>query len=91
VAKRVVRQFDVTSATSGGDSETLDEAERELQELAEGLDIEEETAQREWEEDEDGEDEDEEDGWQDEIASLSVADKQHLMRVSGRSGAFSSK
>jgi hypothetical protein len=57
VAKRVVRQFDVVSH---GDSDTLDEAEKELQELANGLDIEEAMAQSEWEaeEGEDGDDED---------------------------------
>ena len=46
VAKRVVRQFDVPS---GGDRADMNEAERELRELAEGLDIEEMVAQHEQE------------------------------------------
>ena len=75
VARRIVRQFDVAT---GGDSDTLDEAERELRELAEGLDVEEVTAQseREAEEDEGGDDDD--DGWPDDIAGLSATDRTAL-------------
>jgi len=50
----------------------FDEAERELRELVEGLDIEEEETAGEWEVLEDDDDENT-DGWIDEIASLSVA------------------
>jgi hypothetical protein len=75
VAIWIVRQFDITSS---GDSDTLDEAERELRELAEGLDLEEATTQseREVRDDEDGDDEDDE--WRYEVASLSASDRKAL-------------
>jgi hypothetical protein len=76
VAKRIVRQFDVTS---GGNSDELDEAERELRDLAEGIDIEEETAQRERDtgDDDDDDDKGDEDA-EKEMAQLSVADREEL-------------
>ena len=58
----------------------LDEAERELRELAEGLNIEEEQTKGEWE----GQDEEEDDanvdidGWIDEVAGLAAADHKEL-------------
>src|SRR3979490_1980879 len=55
VAVRVVRQFDVPS----GDTETImNEAEQELRELADGIDIEEEVTQQEQEVDDDDESDD---------------------------------
>lgn len=75
VAIRIVRQFDVSS---GEDNEAMDEAERELQELAEGLDIEEAVTQREREVDNDGDEGDDDDGWREERERLSVADRKEL-------------
>lgn len=75
VAKRIVRQFDVTS---GVDSEAMDEAERELRELAEGIDIEEEAAQRERDTGDDDRDDDDEGNDDEEMAQLSVADRAEL-------------
>jgi len=75
VAMRIVRQFDITS---GGDSDTLDEAERELRELAEGLDLEEATTQSEREVRDDEDRDDEDDGWNYEVASLSASDRKAL-------------
>jgi hypothetical protein len=73
VAVRVVRQFDVPKGRDDTDSE----AEQELRELAEGLDIEDATTQREREGDED--DEEDDDGveqWAEERANLSNADRE---------------
>jgi hypothetical protein len=68
VAKRIVRQFDVAS---GGDSDTVGEAERELRELAEGLDVEEATAQREQDISDDGGDgDDDDDVWHDDLSAI---------------------
>jgi hypothetical protein len=53
VAARLVWQFDVSTE---GDMETMDVAERELQELAEGIDIEETLTQREREDNSDDDD-----------------------------------
>jgi len=74
VAIRVVHQFDVPK---GPGDDTDSEAEQELWELAEGLDIEDATTQREWETDED-EDEDDDgiEGWAEERAELSEADRE---------------
>jgi hypothetical protein len=76
VAKSTVRQFDVPKGLANA---ALDEAERELQELAEGIDIEDKQTQDEWEgpDDEGGEGDDVE-GWVDEVACLSVADRVEL-------------
>ena len=56
----------------------LDEAERELNELAEGIDIEDEKMREEWEGTEDDEDDDDDDGWVNEVAHLLVADCEEL-------------
>lgn len=75
VAKSAIRQFDVPK---GQADEALDEAERELRELAEGLDIEEEQTRSEWEGQEGEEDDKQIDGWIDEVASLPAADREEL-------------
>jgi hypothetical protein len=77
VAIRIVRQFDVAKAT---DTDIMDEAERELRELAEGIDIEEAETQREREtRDDDDEDEDiDDDIWHEEREMLSATDRQEL-------------
>ena len=77
IAKSAIHQFDVPKGRADA---ALDEVESELRELAEGLDIEEEQTKGEWEgpdneEDEEGEDPD---GWVDEVAGLSVADREAL-------------
>ena len=77
IAKSAIHQFDIPKGQADA---VLDEAESELRELAEGLDIEEEQTKGEWEgpdneEDEEGEDPD---GWVDEVAGLSVADHEAL-------------
>lgn len=76
VAKSTVCQFDVPKGLADA---ALDEAERELQELAEGIDIEDKQTQDEWEgpDNESGEGDDVE-GWVDEVARLSVADRAEL-------------
>jgi hypothetical protein len=81
VAKSAVRQFDVLK---GNTDSALDEAERELRELAEGLDIEESITEDEWEEaDEENENEDlpggeDDDSWVDEVAALLPQDHEEL-------------
>jgi hypothetical protein len=81
VAKSAVRQFDVPK---GKADSALDEAERELRELAEGLDIEESITEDEWEEaDEENENEnlprgEDNDSWVDEVAALSPRDREEL-------------
>jgi hypothetical protein len=73
IAKGLIRQFDVPKGKADA---ALDEAERELNELAEGIGIEDEKMRAEWE----GNDEDNEDnnGWVDEVACLLVADREEL-------------
>jgi hypothetical protein len=73
VTKSMICQFDVPK---GKADVALDDAERELRELAEGLDIEEETTKAKWE----GLDDDEDDmeSLVDEAADLSVADREKL-------------
>lgn len=71
VTKSSICQFDVPKGQADA---ALDEAERELRELAEGLDIEEEKTEGEWDEP-DEKDDDDTDGWVDEVACLSVADR----------------
>lgn len=58
----------------------MDEAERELRELAEGLDIEEEQTRgkREGPDNEEEEEGEDPDGWVDEVAGLSIADCETL-------------
>ena len=77
VAKSSIHQFDVPKGRADA---VLDEAERELRELAEGLDIEEEQTKGKWEGPDNEEDEEGEDpvGWVDEVAGLSVADHEEL-------------
>jgi len=72
VAKGSICQFDVSE---GHADAALDDAERELKDLAEGIDIENETTRDE--SGADGEDDDV-DGWVDEVACLSVADRKEL-------------
>jgi hypothetical protein len=74
VAIRVVRQFDIP----GGENKSMDEAEQELRDLAEGLDIEEAAAQRERESDDDEEEDDEDGGWVEARANLSTTDREEL-------------
>jgi len=74
IVKSSIHQFDVPK---GKADVVLDEAKRELRELMEGLDIEEEEMVGEWEVLEDDDDENT-DGWIDEVASLSVADREEL-------------
>ena len=74
VTKSSIRQFDIPKGKADA---ALDEAERELRELAEGLDIEEVEMAGEWEAPEDDDDENAE-GWVDEVAHLSVANREEL-------------
>ena len=77
IAKSSICQFDVPK---GQVDAVPDEAERELRELAEGLNIEEEQTKGEWEGPDDEEDEEGKDldGWVDEVAGLSVANREAL-------------
>jgi hypothetical protein len=77
VAKSSIRQFDVPKGMADA---ALDEAERELRDLAEGLDIEDEQTRGEWEGREDDNDDigDTADGWVDEVARLPMADRNEL-------------
>jgi len=73
IAIRVVRQFDIPKGGDNWDSE----AEQELQELAEGLDIEDAMTQREWETGKDNEEDDDGiEGWANERSELSAADRE---------------
>jgi hypothetical protein len=72
VAKGLICQFDVPK---GHADAALDDAARELEDLAEGIDIENETMRGEL--GADGEDDDV-DGWVDEVAGLLVADREEL-------------
>src|SRR5882762_11189900 len=75
VAKSAICQFDVLKGQADA---VLDEAERELRDLAEGIDIEDEMMQGEWEIPGDDDDEENGDGWVDEVAALSIADREEL-------------
>jgi hypothetical protein len=77
VAKSMICQFDVPKGKADA---ALDDAERELRELTEGLDIEEERTKAEWEglDDEEDEDEDDTESLVDKAANLSVADHEEL-------------
>ena len=72
IANGSIRQFDIPKGQADA---ALDQAERELDELAEGIDIEDEKTRAEWEGTEDNDDND---GWVDEVAHLSVADREEL-------------
>jgi hypothetical protein len=72
VAIRVVRQFDVPT----GNSDEGTEAEQELRDLAEGLDVEDAVTHREHEVDDDEEDDEEIEEWADERCKLSAADRE---------------
>ena len=77
VAKSIIRQFDIPK---GKADKALDDAERELCELAEGIDLEDLRMQGE-REDDDNEDDDldeNDDGWIDEREALDVADREEL-------------
>ena len=77
VAKSTICQFDVLKDQVGV---ALDKAERELRDLAEGIDIEEETMQSQWEvpDDDDGEGDGDGDGWVDEVVALLIANHEEL-------------
>jgi hypothetical protein len=76
VVNSTVHQFDVPKGLANA---VLDVVERELQELAEGIDIEDKQTQDEWQglDDEGGKGDDIE-GWVDEVAPLLVADRAEL-------------
>ena len=80
VAKSSIHQFDVPKGQADA---VLDEAEKALRDLAEGVDIEEEMMLGELELPDDDENEapevnENEDGWVDEVAALSVVDREEL-------------
>ena len=75
VTKSAIHQFNVPK---GQANVVLDEAERELRDLAEGINIEDEMTQGEWEIPGDDDDEENGDGWVDEVATLLIADGEEL-------------
>jgi hypothetical protein len=75
VAKTLLKQFDVPKKDI---SAALDAAEKELLELAEGIDIEEMTTRVE--NPTDRADDDDVDGWQDETESLSTEEREELRK-----------
>ena len=79
ITKQLLKQFDVLGKNANA---VLDEVERELQELADGLDMEELVTQEEWE-GEDGEDEDNTEGWINEMDILMVEDCKELEKSIG--------
>jgi hypothetical protein len=72
VAKSVIRQFDVEKGKAD-DALRLDEAELELRELAEGIDLEDLETQGDQDDDDD-----DDDGWVDERNALSITDREAL-------------
>ena len=76
IAKQLLKQFDVPRKNANA---VLDEVERELRELVEGLDIEELVA---WEERE-GEDDDNTEGWINKMEILTVEDREELEKSIG--------
>ena len=74
VARSIIRQFDVPKAQA---DEALSEAEKELAELADGLDLEEELMGVD-EDVEDEEDDNDLDAWVDEQTEMSKADRKTL-------------
>ena len=79
IAKQLLKQFDVPGKNA---NTVLDKVERELQELADGLDMEELVTREEWE-GEDGEDEDNTEGWINEMDILTVEDRKELEKSIG--------
>ena len=75
VAKSSICQFDIPKGQADA---ALDEAERELNELAEGIDIEDEKMRAEWEGTDNEDDNDDNDGWVDEVGHLLVANHADL-------------
>ena len=75
VTKSSICQFDILKGQADA---ALDEAERELRDLADSIDIEDETMQGEWEVPNDDEEEENGDGWVDEVAALLIADHKEL-------------
>jgi len=75
IAKSLICQFDVLKGQADA---ALNKAERELIDLAEGIDIEDEMMQGEWEIPGDDDDEENGDGWVDEVAALLIADREEL-------------
>src|ERR1700690_3554268 len=75
IAVRIVQQFDVPA---GDGKDFMDQAERELRELAEGLDLEEEKTQRERDVEDVEESDDDEDDWVHEREKLSIIDREAL-------------
>jgi hypothetical protein len=78
VAKSAVRQFDVPKGLADA---ALDDAERELRELADGIDLEDAQTRGQWEgdgDDDDPDEDDNDDGWVDEVAHLAIADRKEL-------------
>lgn len=73
IAKSSICQFDVPKGQADA---ALDDTEKELNDLADGIDIKDKTM-RDESEGEDGEDDDV-DGWVNEIGRLSVADREEL-------------
>ena len=79
IAKQLLKQFDVPRKNADA---VLDEVERELRELAEGLDME-ELVTREEREGEDDEDDDNTEGWINEMDILTVEDREELEKSIG--------
>jgi hypothetical protein len=75
IAKSSIRQFDVPKAQADAE---LDKAEKELRDLAKGIDIEDEIAEGELEMPDNDEEEENGDGWVDEVATLSIVDREEL-------------
>ena len=77
VGRSAVKIFDIPKAKMG---EVLSEAERELQELADGIDLEDiiTRADEDWDDEGEGDDKDEAEGWVDEHLRLSEADRVEL-------------
>jgi hypothetical protein len=76
VAKSAVHQFDIPK---GAADAALDDAEKKLRDLVDGIDIEDEEMQGQWEDnDEDSTDGEGDDGWVDEVANLPKADYEEL-------------
>jgi len=73
---RVVCQFDISKGGDNWDSES----EQELQELAEGLDIEDAMTQREWKTGKDKDNDNGIEGWANERSELSAADHDESVR-----------
>jgi hypothetical protein len=75
ITKSSIHQFDVPK---GQADVALNKAERELRDLAEGIDIEDEMTQGEWEAPGGDDEEENGEGWVDEVAALSIANHKKL-------------